>query len=622
MIGARRILGPLVGVALAAGGRTAFAADQRVPPPVVEVGPAVFQPLTPYPVVAQRSDLVLAAPRLPAQALHALGPLSAAERARLAPAGRGSGAKAKREKIGISRALPAEVGFRALPADLAAGASRVVGGGLLEKLSDGSLAWTASFSSAGAGALRLWISAARLPVGSLVYVYGGQSQVHGPYDFAPGIRPEGFWTNTVFADAIALEARIPAGTAAADLAKAFLVVGNLVHIEHPAFAPSTSEKAAPSARPKSDACFVDRSCVTPADWPQVDAASNAVGQLNFSDQGSEYICSGGLINTSPASNIPYLLTANHCFSTQASATSLEVFWQYRTATCNGAVPDENQFPTTLGSTLLATADITATDYTFVELSNNPPPGSVLLGWTTADLLGSAGLVGYRLSYPISADSTYVVPQIYTRDQLVAVSDAESCSSQGIPPSRFLYETDIQGGTGGGSSGSPLMLEDLRVIGQEYGVCGSNQNDNCDNVNNFSVDGAFSLTFPALKQWLQPGAPGACVANATTLCLDNARFRVTAFYATPAGASGTGMGVPLTGDSGYFWFFSADNIELVVKVLTACGVNDKFWVFTGGLTNVGVTLVVEDTLTGASQTYSNPVGTAYLPLQDNKAFPCP
>jgi hypothetical protein len=38
--------------------------------------------------------------------------------------------------------------------------------------------------------------------------------------------------------------------------------------------------------------------------------------------------------------------------------------------------------------------------------------------------------------------------------------------------------------------------------------------------------------------------------------------------------------------------------------------------------VGVTLIVEDTVTGATQTYSNPVGTAYLPLQDTNAFPCP
>jgi len=597
----------------------AFAADRRSAPPVVEVGPAEFQSTTPPVPTPRRADLVFAAPRLPAEARHDLGPLSEAERARLmAPSGRG-GARSKRERIGISRGLAAEVGFPALPADLGPGSSRVLGGGLFERESDGSLLWTASFSSPGAGGLRVYVRSARLPAGSRVYVYGGADEIHGPYDFSPGIRPEGFWTNTVFADSIVLEARIPAGAAANDLAKAFLLVGNLVHLEHPVFAPAA--KASPSARPKSDSCFVDRSCVTVQDWPNVNAASNAIGQLNFSDQGSEYLCTGGLLNTSPASNIPYLLTANHCFDNQASATSLEIFWKYRTASCNGPVPDESSFPRTLGSTLLATADAaTSTDYTFVQLSQNPPAGSVLLGWTTANFLDTAGLVGYRLSNPISTDQTYVVPQIYTRDQLAQVPVAEGCSE--ASPARFLYETDIQGGTGGGSSGSPLMLEDLRAIGQEFGACGTNQNDNCDNVNNFSVDGAFSLTFPALKQWLQPGAPGACAANATTLCLDNARFRVTVFYATSAGASGAGMGVPLTGDSGYFWFFSADNIELVVKVLTGCGVNGKFWVFSGGLTNVGVTLLVEDTLTGATQTYTNAVGNAFLPLQDTRAFACP
>ena len=72
----------------------------------------------------------------------------------------------------------------------------------------------------------------------------------------------------------------------------------------------------------------------------------------------------------------------------------------------------------------------------------------------------------------------------------------------------------------------------------------------------------------MQQWLAPGQPGPCVAGPTTLCLNGGRFRVTVFYATPEGASGPGMGVSLTGDSGYFWFFDAANIELVVKVLDA------------------------------------------------------
>jgi hypothetical protein len=114
-----------------------------------------------------------------------------------------------------------------------------------------------------------------------------------------------------------------------------------------------------------------------------------------------------------------------------------------------------------------------------------------------------------------------------------------------------------------------------------------------------------------------------VAGPTTLCLNGGRFRVTAFYATAAGASGPGMAMQLTGDSGYFWFFDSANIELVVKVLDACGfAPPHFWVFAGGLTDVGVTLIVEDTQTGASRTYNNPIGTPFAPLQDTQAFSCP
>ncbi len=396
------------------------------------------------------------------------------------------------------------------------------------------------------------------------------------------------------------------------LAAATVRVGGVVHIV---------KSGTSTLRPKDDSCFVDRSCVTVADWVNIDQASNAVAQLTFMDQGGSFICSGGLMNTASGPTAPYLLTANHCFDNQTSATSLEATWQYRTATCNGPTPDESLFPTTLGSTLLATgAEPTMSDYTFVQLSEDPPANSVALGWTTADLRNAAGLVLYRLSYPLNANMIEIDPQIFTRELITPTPAIDACSE--APPALFLYEQDVEGGTGGGSSGSPAMLADLRVVGQEFGACGSNTDDDCDNINNASVDGAFSSTFPAVQQWLAPSSLGACVPNANTLCLESSRFRVTAFWTNPDNSSGSGTAVPLSGDSGYFWFFSADNIELVVKVLDGCAVNSNHWVFASGLTNVNVTMIVEDTVTGRSQTYLNPQGQAYQPLQDTSAFPCP
>ena len=97
---------------------------------------------------------------------------------------------------------------------------------------------------------------------------------------------------------------------------------------------------------------------------------DAVAHLWFMVGGGGYICSGGLVNdTVNGSWIPYLLTANHCFSTQASATSLNAYFDYRSSTCNGAAPPLGSVPRVVGSTLLATNP--STDFTFVQLNANP-----------------------------------------------------------------------------------------------------------------------------------------------------------------------------------------------------------------------------------------------------------
>jgi len=115
----------------------------------------------------------------------------------------------------------------------------------------------------------------------------------------------------------------------------------------------------------------------------------------------------------------------------------------------------------------------------------------------------------------------------------------------------------------------------------------------------------------------------CPADAHTLCLNNGRFAVAAdFQTTPDGPSAPATAVPLTSDTGYFWFFDHSNVEVVTKVLEGCSTNGHFWFFASGLTNVGVQISVTDTLTGASKPYSNPVGTAFQPIQDTAAFPCP
>jgi hypothetical protein len=120
-----------------------------------------------------------------------------------------------------------------------------------------------------------------------------------------------------------------------------------------------------------------------------------------------------------------------------------------------------------------------------------------------------------------------------------------------------------------------------------------------------------------------GGGPACTPTSTSLCLNNQRFRVTTDWRKPDGSTGQGTAVALTADTGYFWFFSATNVEAIVKVLNACSFSNHHWVFAGGLTNVEVTLRVTDTQTGAMKTYTNPLGVPFQPIQDTSAFStCP
>jgi hypothetical protein len=115
---------------------------------------------------------------------------------------------------------------------------------------------------------------------------------------------------------------------------------------------------------------------------------------------------------------------------------------------------------------------------------------------------------------------------------------------------------------------------------------------------------------------------ACAPDDATLCLNSSRFRVQTQWVKSDGQTGGGHAVAMTGDTGYFWFFSSNNVELVIKVVDGRAFNNNFWVFAGGLTDVKVIITVTDTQAGFVKAYVNPQGTAFQPIQDTGPFASP
>ena len=140
----------------------------------------------------------------------------------------------------------------------------------------------------------------------------------------------------------------------------------------------------------------------------------------------------------------------------------------------------------------------------------------------------------------------------------------------------------------------------------------------------TVSNSSGSTTTSMSVTVAAGGGLVCSPDATTLCLGGGRFMVQMHWTKTDGSSGGGNGVKLTDDSGYFWFFDPSNIESVIKVLSGCAIDNAYWVFAAGLTNVQVDLTVTDTQTGAVYENRNPQGAPFVPIQSTTAFPtsCP
>ncbi len=109
----------------------------------------------------------------------------------------------------------------------------------------------------------------------------------------------------------------------------------------------------------------------------------------------------------------------------------------------------------------------------------------------------------------------------------------------------------------------------------------------------------------------------------TLTLLNGRFAIQAAWRT-ATASGVGHPTRLTDETGTFWFFEQENVEIIIKVHDACvEPYQRYWVFMAGLTNVEVDLTVRDLESNFEHVYHSDRGEVFATVLDTNTFAtCP
>ncbi|MBS0293229.1 MAG: endoproteinase ArgC [Proteobacteria bacterium] len=291
-----------------------------------------------------------------------------------------------------------------------------------------------------------------------------------------------YWSPDFGGPQTTLEVQIPAGAAPAAVQ---LAVPGLSHFT---LSPAEAEAAFTA---KAGSCPVDVSCN--ADYLE---QSRSVARMNYVDSGAGFFCTGTLLNDAASSGTPYFLSANHCISSQAVASTLVTDWFYRTASCGGASVNPGVQRLTGGATLLYAS--ATTDTSFMRLNRAAPAGIVYAGSYYGGVPVGAALA--TVQHPEGDPQTLSLGTLQRYGNCVG----DNCGSSDPERGGFLVVNWQQGSTAPGSSGAAAFVTigaRRYVAGQLFGGTAS-----CTVPSGVDYFGRFDLSYRAgLQRWLNPGS---------------------------------------------------------------------------------------------------------------------
>lgn len=375
-------------------------------------------------------------------------------------------------------------------------------GGYWSNLPDGRLLWQLPIHAEAAMNIDLGFARWNLPHGAEVWFSDAKrSVVHGPYTDANNPRAGGLSLPMVpGADAL-LELIVPAS-------KRNLVDLQLGYVSH------GYRNLDGVGADKSGSCNVDTICPQGDAWRE---QIRSVGRYTFSSGGGSFLCSGQLVNRSNGDRTPLFLTANHCLSTTAAASTVVIYWKYESPTCrtvdsvvNGtALSISLAAATQSGASLLAT--YLPSDMTLLQLSGAPPAAADAFwsGWDRRDIAPSAAV---GIHHPQGHEK-----RISFENDPLTISDYEPSPRGDATTHLKVFDWDL-GTTEGGSSGSAIWNADKRIVGTLHGgfaACGNNDSDYYGRFFK-SWDGGGSAG-TRLSDHLDPSAAAPETLDGTGLC---------------------------------------------------------------------------------------------------------
>jgi hypothetical protein len=400
--------------------------------------------------------------------------------------------------FGVVRYLENPISFDLRSINIPAEGEVSTMGGRLARVDNETLVYTTYFQSKNADELRIFFSKGFFPEGVKVNIFSGDQYAFTQRRLTGEIDEYGFYTTSVDADNLTLQAVIPVTAAREGI---YFEITAITHVDT-GYLPEGEEYRW---------CTEDANCSYANEFANINGLRSATARLSW-PVGGGYVgyCSGSLLNDIRTKDLqPYLLTANHCFSTQTDASALEARFEYWSTSCNSGVVNPNNIIVN-GANLIITNP--QSDVTMVLMKEKPAGSRHYLGWTTNNPANNETL--HTTNHPGGTLMKYSRHQNKTSpasDDICVPPEAPD-----LPLAHYHYTRCIGGRTGGGSSGGPVVRDNLHVVGQLYGKCWTGW-DHCNYDHYHNVWGKFGVSYSNnnLQYWLYNSFGAAGVAMSTS-----------------------------------------------------------------------------------------------------------
>lgn len=363
-----------------------------------------------------------------------------------------------------------------------------------------------NIKSKGAKGLGLYFSKFRLPEGARLFVYPeDKSHVLGAYTSANNHPGGKFAIEVAKGESVFVEYTCP--VAEADVSA--FVIDEVLYVYKPMRFPGDRSVAGLY----SGSCEVNTSCIEGDSWRN---QIKSIVRILVKKGSSSYWCSGTVMNNTASDYSSLVLTADHCagtspgpYATPDDLSKWIFYFNYETPGCeNEAVEDDKSLT---GAVKLASSSPlgnNGSDFYLLRLNDLIPPAyePYYAGWSNSGEISSSGVGIHHPSGDVKKISTYTQPI--------------SVNQWGQVPGTHYRVTwsateNGHGVTEGGSSGSPILDIQGRVIGQLTGG-----ESGCSNLTGPDYYGRFSYSWESngqvdslqLKPWLDPANTGLTSLN--------------------------------------------------------------------------------------------------------------